>query len=207
MGEEIKTTKRKQKTLEEKLKRPTHETLFADPATMDTICSNIAEGLSLIDLCKTWSVGYSKVLRWIRADSVRLKAYNEALADRDEWTKDLLLRELRSIATSDLREAFDDAGKLKHPSQWPDSIARAVAGLEVFEEFAGKGDDREYIGDTKKLKLWDKTKSLELIGKTMALFVDKKEHSLDSSLEDILAASWGNNGKSNDTSSSGSDQS
>lgn len=207
MGEEIKPKQRKTKTLEEKLKRPTHETLFADPGTMDTICSNVAEGLSLIDLCKNWSVGYSKVLRWIRADSARLKAYNEALADRDEWTKELLLRELRSIATSDLREAFDDNGKLKHPSQWPDSIARAVAGLEVFEEFAGAGKDREYIGDTKKLKLWDKTKSLELIGKTMALFVDRKEHSLESSLEDILAASWGNNGKSNNSSSSGSDQS
>lgn len=197
MGEEIKATKpRKTKTLDEKLKRPTHETLFDSPATMDTICQNVANGGSLLDLCKVWSVGYSKVMRWIRADSVRLKAYQESLADRDEWTKELLLRELRSIATSDLREIFTESGRLKPPAEWPDSITRAIASVETFEEFEGSGKDREYVGDTKKLKLWDKTKSLELIGKTMALFVDRKELGLESSLEDLLAASWGNDGKS-----------
>lgn len=198
MGEEIKATKpRKTKTLDEKLKRPTHDILFDNPATMDTIYQNVANGGSLIDLCKTWDVGYSKVLRWIRADSVRLKTYQEALADRDEWTKEVLLRELRSIATSDLREMFNEHGRLKPPAEWPDSITRAIASVETFEEFQGAGKDREYIGDTKKLKLWDKTKSLELIGKTMALFVDRKELGLESSLEDLLAASWGDkDGKS-----------
>lgn len=196
MGKEIKTKPRKTKTLEEKLKRPTVDTLFDNPATMDTICQNVANGGSLLDLCQTWAIGYSKVMRWIRADSVRLNAYQESLMDREEWTKELLLRELRSIATSDLRQIFDAQGQLKPPAQWPDEIARAISSVESFEEFTGSGSHREYLGETKKIKLWDKTKSLELIGKTLALFVDRREIGLESSLEDLLAASWGNDGKS-----------
>ena len=35
------------------------------------------------------------------------------------------------------------------------------------------GDDREKIGDTQKVKLLDKTKALELLGKHLGMFKEK----------------------------------
>ena len=58
----------------------------------------------------------------------------------------------------------------------PEEIRRAISGLETFEEFEGFGKDREKIGDTKKLKFWDKPRALELLGKHLGLFVDKVDH-------------------------------
>jgi phage terminase small subunit len=129
-------------------------------------------------------------LKWVRADATRNQSYEQALKDRDEWTKETMLLELRTLSMSDLREAFDDNGKLKHPKEWPDSFAKVVGSLEVFEEFKGHGQDREYIGDTKKLKMWDKLKAIELIGKTIAAFTDKKEHSGSMTLEQLLLGSY-----------------
>lgn len=171
-------------------KERTLEQIIGDPMTIQTICDNVVEGGSLVSLAKLWQVPYSKLIKWVRADDAREKAYEQALRDRDEWTKETLLIELRMLTVSDLREAFDDSGKLKHPKEWPDSFAKVVGSLEVFEEFMGTGDNREYIGDTKKLKMWDKLKAIELIGKTIAAFKDKTEHSGTMTLEQLLLGSY-----------------
>lgn len=171
-------------------KERTLEQIIGDPMTIQTICDNVVEGGSLVSLAKLWQVRYSDLIRWVRADSSRNQAYEQALKDRDEWTKETLLIELRMLTVSDLREAFDDSGKLKHPKEWPDSFAKVVGSLEVFEEFMGTGEDRQYIGDTKKLKMWDKLKAIELIGKTIAAFKDKTEHSGTMTLEQLLLGSY-----------------
>lgn len=171
-------------------KERTFDQIIGDPMTIETICINVTEGGSLVSLAKLWQVPYSKLLKWVRADATRNQAYEQALKDRDEWTKETMLLELRTLSMSDLREAFDDSGKLKHPKEWPDSFAKVVGSLEVFEEFQGFGDNREYIGDTKKLKMWDKLKAIELIGKTIAAFTDKKEHSGSMTLEQLLLGSY-----------------
>ena len=57
----------------------------------------------------------------------------------------------------------------------PEALRLAISSIEVFEEFEGSGKDRVYIGDTKKLKIWDKVKALELLGKHLKLFTEKLE--------------------------------
>jgi hypothetical protein len=37
----------------------------------------------------------------------------------------------------------------------------SVASVEVFEEFQGPGEDRQLIGYTKKVKLWDKNAAID----------------------------------------------
>ena len=171
-------------------KERTYEEITEDPRTIVTICENVANGGSLIDLAKVWQTSYSKLLRWIRADSARNTAYEEALMDRKEWMREAVLRELRALSQSDLRKIFADDGSMLHPKQWPAEVAAAVAGLEIFEEFAGRGDDKQFIGHTKKLKLWDKLKALELIGKTEAMFIDKQERTGSLTMEQLLMGSY-----------------
>ena len=51
--------------------------------------------------------------------------------------------------------------------------AGAISSLETLEEYEGYGEDREKIGDTQKVKLLDKTKALELLGKHLGMFKEK----------------------------------
>lgn len=94
---------------------------------------------------------------------------------RTEVTQDMVIQELAKIAFADIRALYDDNGNLKNVKCLEDNIAGAVSQLETFEEYEGRGEDREYIGDTKKVKLLDKTKALELLGKHLGIFIDKLE--------------------------------
>ena len=64
-----------------------------------------------------------------------------------------------------------------------DNTAAAISSVESFEEYQGRGDDREYIGDTKKIKMYSKEKALELLGKQLGMFKDKVEVSQDKPFE------------------------
>ena len=80
-----------------------------------------------------------------------------------------VLTELARVGFSDLRKLYNEDGSLKLPPEWDDDEAAAVAGLEVLEEFAGRGEDRTLIGHTKKLKLFDKVRALELLAKHLGI--------------------------------------
>ena len=95
--------------------------------------------------------------------------------ERTQVTQDRVIQELAKIAFADIRELYNDNGNLKNVKCLEDHIAGAVSQLEIFEEYEGRGEDREYIGDTKKVKLLDKTKALELLGKHLGIFTDKLE--------------------------------
>jgi phage terminase small subunit len=95
---------------------------------------------------------------------------------RTEITQDSVLRELARIGFSDARKLFDENGKLKPVGEWDDQAAAAVSSVEVTEEFAGRGADREQVGFTKKVRLWDKVNALVNMGKHLGMFDDKVQH-------------------------------
>ncbi len=68
-----------------------------------------------------------------------------------------LLEQGKRLVFADIRKLFDEQGKLLHPTQWPDDVAAAVAGMDLVEEW-GKGEDGkpEQVGWTKKVKMIDK---------------------------------------------------
>lgn len=106
-----------------------------------------------------------------------LQAKREEQSKRTEITADRVLQELARIAFFDPRKLFDHNGNIKPVQEWDDDTAAVLAGIEAVEEFAGRGDERELIGYLKKAKVWDKKGALELLGKHLALFTDKVEHS------------------------------
>ncbi len=111
----------------------------------------------------------------LQKTSVQSAIANAAAArkQRVQVDGDLVLRELLALATVDLAAAYDEQGNLKPIHDIPPEVRKAIAGVEVFEEFEGVGKDRHYVGQTKKLKLWDRPRSLEMLGRHLALFNDK----------------------------------
>jgi phage terminase small subunit len=92
-------------------------------------------------------------------------------------TADEVITELKRIAFLDISGALKEDGSLKDISEIPEDIRHAIAGLEIEELFEGTGREREHVGFTKKIKLSDKVRALELIGKHLKLFTEKIEHS------------------------------
>ena len=75
------------------------------------------------------------------------------------------------------------------PDQWPDDIARTIAGLEVIENFDGQGDQRKQSGWTKRVKFTDKLKSIEMMMKNLNMLTDRVEVSGKVTLEDLVIGS------------------
>ncbi len=90
-------------------------------------------------------------------------------------TKDRIIEELALIAFSDIGEAFNANGDLLPIHDMPESIRRALSGIDVDMLFEGRGEDKEHVGFTKKIRTWEKTKAIELLGKHLKMWTDKVE--------------------------------
>ena len=141
----------------------------------------------LIDLNATraYKVAYSNCKKddTARANSSRLLTIaniqeyisekQKEIEKRTEVTQDMVIKELAKIAFLDIRKLYTDNGQLKNVADLDSDTAGAILSLETLEEYDGYGDDREKIGDTQKVKLLDKTKALELLGRHLGIFNDK----------------------------------
>ena len=105
----------------------------------------------------------------------RIQELSQARQERVQVTADDVLRILYNDVTADVSELYDDRGELKPIHDWPLVFRQGlVAGIDTEELFQGHGKDREYIGETKKIKLADRTRLKELLGKhtTVKAFSD-----------------------------------
>ena len=85
-------------------------------------------------------------------------------------TEQRIVEELANIAFLDPSDFFDDKGSLMPIHSMPERARRALAGLESFEEYEGKGEDRETVGMTRKIKFTDKKGTLEMLMRYLGLF-------------------------------------
>ena len=107
-----------------------------------------------------------------------VKKQEVALADRCHITADRVIHELANIAFLDIRELFTKRGKLKPIHLMPEAVTRALAGIEVTQKFrkTGKAENgagpREVLEFEKvtKVKVRDKMKALELLGRHLGMF-------------------------------------
>ena len=153
---------------------------------IEHISEYVINGGTLPKLCKKHDYSYSKVMAWIYSAPERSKAYEHSLTHRNEFYVQQIMDELAGIAFSDLKQLYDDEGKLLDPKDWPEGISKTIQAVEHQEEYS-KG---EAIDNTKRVKMWDKLRALELLGKTMSLYRDRVEHSGSLSLEELVSGSY-----------------
>lgn len=115
--------------------------------------------------------------------NVRIKAeINKSLTDlcqKLDIKAEEVLGGLKNIAKADVRKLFNSDGTLKPITELDDETALAIGGVEhekLFDHF-GKGQAKQ-IGNTVKVKLCDRVRALELLGKwnKLKLFTDVTEH-------------------------------
>ena len=107
--------------------------------------------------------------------AVRLEELQNELKERNMVTIERVLQEYARLGFFDPRKLFNDNGKPKEISELDDDTAAALAGLEVFEEYDGRGDDRVFTGYTKKYKIADKKGALDSMARHLGMFIDKHE--------------------------------
>lgn len=121
---------------------------------------------------ETANAASSRMLRNVKVQEYISKKQQE-IEKRTEVTQDMVIKELAKIAFLDIRKLYTENGQLKNISDIDSNTAGAISSLETLEEYEGYRDDREKIGDTQKVKLLDKTKALELLGRHLGMFKEK----------------------------------
>jgi len=98
---------------------------------------------------------------------------------RIEIDADWVLKRLAQDATADLAELYTESGTLKPVHEWPLPWRTGlVAGIETVQERDGEDADGNPVYATvRKVKLLDRTKMVELIGRHVSVgaFKDKLE--------------------------------
>src|SRR5579863_1843135 len=84
-----------------------------------------------------------------------------------------IIKELSMIAKTDINDAFYPNHTMKPLHEMPVYLRRAISSAKF------KGPTKEDISYTVEIKLWEKTKALELLGKHLAMWMDKLQLSGD----------------------------
>lgn len=146
--------------------------LKADDRSLEAMFDHVANGGSLTELCVMWGLKYSEVMKTIRANPVLKSQLDEALKDREEWDKERVRSEVRNLGTYSIKDIFNSDGSRKSPHELPDGLLAAI------KEVTADGD----------IKFIDKIKPLDMLGKQVGLFVERREITGTLTLEQILSA-------------------
>lgn len=95
--------------------------------------------------------------------------------DKVGITAERVLREMGRLAFSDVTRLFQPDGSLKPLHELSAEDSACIASLEVVKKNAEAGDG--HTDKVHKIRVWDKSKNLELLAKHLGMFVDKVEHS------------------------------
>jgi phage terminase small subunit len=118
---------------------------------------------------------------------LRVEELRKAASDIANVSSARVLQEIARIALFDPRKLFFDDGTPKPITSLDDDTAAALAGLDVTEEFEGSGEDRKFVGYTKKYKIADKNTALEKLAKHLGLY-EKDNTQKTSPLTDLYRA-------------------
>ena len=101
----------------------------------------------------------------------RMKEMTEAT----DVTRHRVIKELARIAFVDPAKLFDNTGRPLPISEIDADTRAVIVGLDVADEFEGKGDQRQHIGSVKKYKLANKNGALDSLAKHLGMFIEKVE--------------------------------
>jgi phage terminase small subunit len=137
---------------------------------------------------KTAAAQGSRLLKNVKVAAAIAASVGRSLTKR-EITSDRVLDEIAKVGFRDNRRFFTETGQLIPIHLLGDEEAASLAGIEV-DVITGLGgdedDDDGFVTRTTKIKMADKLKALELLGKYLKLFTDKVDHSVSLKLEDLV---------------------
>jgi len=149
----------------------------------------------LLDLNATQSAiraGYSEKTAYSQAfDLLKKPEIQEQIQtlkkERSERTKidaDWLLNRLADEAEADVADLYNESGGLRPVTEWPDIWRKGlVAGIDTHQEYTYEDGKKVPDGVTMKVRLSDRIKRLELIGKHVDVqaFKEKVDHNISGS--------------------------
>ncbi len=95
------------------------------------------------------------------------------------------LEEMRRLAFSNVQDLFDANGDMVPIHKLTREQAACISSLEVIMKNATSGDGK--IDRVLKIKVWDKPKVMEMLGKHFALLTERVHHTADDALVSALA--------------------
>ena len=113
---------------------------------------------------------------------------SQKISEEAEAEARWLRNRLREMAEVDIAELIREDGSLRDLSEMPIQLRRLIGGIEVVELFEGAGKERKQIGWTKKVRLRDTVRVLELYGKhvEVSAFRENVKHTLEEGLAERL---------------------
>jgi phage terminase small subunit len=106
----------------------------------------------------------------------------ERRAERTQVNADTLLTRLAHEVDADMADLFDDQGGLRPVKDWPAIWRKGlIAGVEIEQLFAGEGQERRVVGSVAKIKMSDRVKRLELLGRHVGVNAFKSRVELEAS--------------------------
>lgn len=157
------------------------------PDRMDKIVAHLSCGGTLIDYCRLVGQSFADMKRWIDSSADRKKAYEAGKLARQEWLFERVLSEYTDLSTFSLDQVYAEDGSLKPVHEWPRSAKAAVAGIESVEQFEMVDGEKVPTGTVKKVRLWDKTKTLQDIGKHLKMFAEVVDINVNTSISIVSA--------------------
>ena len=143
------------------------------PTFMPDVIDRLANGEMVLNLCKDLGIKYSELLGYVTADTLRSQMFTAAVKAGEGWLIQRLSQELHNIGLHDIKDALKPDGTVRDIEDIPEGLRRTIAGIEVEELYEMQGREKVYIGRVKKIKLIDKTKAIEMLGKKLDMFIDK----------------------------------
>ena len=111
--------------------------------------------------------------------TARIDALRAPILEKFELTAERTLQEIGKIAFSNIREVFDENGRLLPIHMMSEAATASISSIKISTKSLPGSDpvDVEHIAE---LKFWDKNSSLEKLGKHLKLFneVGSKENPL-----------------------------
>lgn len=148
--------------------------LVAHPHFLENTCTRIASGESLLDIANEYGVPYGWITNWLRGTKPREDRWHEALRDKDELERDMVLREMKRIGFADFGDLIDqETGELKPLKKWPLEARRAIKSVKKSGEVV----------------FHDKLAALKDFGKEKGMFRDRLEVTGTLTLEQAIAQS------------------
>ncbi len=152
--------------------------LDSRPEIVEEVCLQLANGGSLITAAEKLSVPYSRLSVWLNADEDRRTRVRLAIESRDEWLIHRITDELQAIGLVDIRQAFQEDGRLKPLSEIPETITKCISGIDVAETYDKDGT----VTQVKRLRMIDKMKALEMLGRNLEKFIERKKVIVEGSI-------------------------